>query len=172
MTFKEQSAFVCVNTNKDLTAHTLKALLIKLLKVLLPSFIPFVVFSYAIKNYAHLDSSNGATVLESLIYYYRYIWPLLYVVAILMQYLIIVPLWHKALEGSWVRKLILLGTLTLVCAGIATGISYTIWDEATGTAWLQNAIFTITLLELSFWFINLLVLTIISAFKSKTPIIE
>jgi hypothetical protein len=150
----------------------LKSLLVKLLKVLLPSFVPFVVFSYAVKNYAHLDSSNGATVLESLIYYYRYIWPLLYVAAILMQYLVIVPLWHKALEGTRVRKLLLLVTLILVCTGIATGISYAIWDEAAGAAWLQNAIFTITVLELAFWFINLLVLTIISAFKGKTLITE
>jgi hypothetical protein len=147
--------------------NKLKKLLVKLLKVLLPSSIPFPVFSYIAKHYAYMDGDTGTTVIDSLVYYYRHIWPLLLVVALIMQYLIIVPLWHKALEGNLTRKFILLGTLIIVCIGIATGISYAIWDEATGTAWFQNAIFTITVLELAFWFINLLVLTIISAFKSK-----
>jgi hypothetical protein len=144
---------------------------IKLLKILLPSFVPFVVFSYIAKHYADMDGGTGTTVIDSLVYYYRYVWPLLFVVALIMQYLIIVPLWHKALDGDLTRKLILLATLIIVCTGIASGISYIIWDEPIGTGWLQNSIVTITVLQLAFWFINLLVLTIISAFKSKKPII-
>jgi hypothetical protein len=147
----------------------MKTLFIKLLKVLLPSFIPFAVFSYIAKHYAYMDGGTGTTVIDSLVYYYRHVWPLLFVVALIMQYLIIVPLWHKALEGNLTRKLILLGTLILVCIGIASGISYAIWDEPTGTGWLENSIFTITVLQLAFWFINLLVLTIISALQSKKP---
>jgi len=148
----------------------MKTLFIKLLKILLPSFIPFAVFSYIAKHYTYMDGGTGTTVVDSLVYYYRHVWPLLFVVALIMQYLIIVPLWHKALEGDLTRKLILLAALIIVCTGIATGISYVIWDEPTGTVWLQNSIFTITVLELAFWFINLLVLTLVSALQRKPKI--
>jgi cation transport ATPase len=148
----------------------MKTLFIKLLKILLPSFVPFVVFSFIAKHYAYMDGGTGTTVIDSLVYYYRHVWPLLFVVALIIQYLIIVPLWHRALKGDLTRKLTLLATLIIVCTGIAWGISYVIWDEPTGNAWLQNSIFIITMLQLGFWFINLLVLTLVSALQNKPKI--
>ncbi|MBW4889773.1 hypothetical protein KXQ82_08600 [Mucilaginibacter sp. HMF5004] len=141
---------------------------IKLLKILLPSFIPMLVFSLIAKQYRDVDGGDG-NLLHSLIFYYRHMMPVLFIIAVIMQYLIIVPLWNKALAGDWVRKVILFSLLILFCIVIAAGISYAIWDEATGAVGLQNSIFTITIIQLAFWLIDITVLTLLSAIQKAEP---
>ncbi len=141
---------------------------IKLLKILLPSFIPLLVFSLIAQHYKNADISS-VNIFESLISYYRYMMPIMFVIAVIMQYLIIVPLWNKALAGGWILRLALLFFLIVICAGISMGISYAIWDENTGKQWLQNSIITITLMQIAFWCINIIVLSIISAFSKPVP---
>jgi hypothetical protein len=142
--------------------------MIKLLKILLPSFIPLLVFSFIAKHYTQVDGSSGA-VMDNMIFYYHHMMPVWFVIAVLIQYLIVIPLWNKALAGNITRKFVLIVVLVLVCVAIATGIGYTIWDSSTGTNWLFNAILIITGIQLAYWLVNLLILTLLSAFQNKKP---
>src|ERR1700748_1680730 len=104
----------------------------KLLKVLLPPFAGFLVYFIAVRYspvYFNLRIDEiGMGNLESFMAFYRYSLPLLFVVAILTQILIVIPI-HRFLNGAKMLLQIAVSfDMFLICLLFATGISYAIWD--------------------------------------------
>src|SRR5437879_6461049 len=99
----------------------------KLLKVLLPAVIGFAAYFVAIRYSSvyftlRIDEMGEGTI-ESFMAYYRYFLPLLFTVAILTQFLIVVPVWDRVFLRSDTGKFISTLILCFICLLFAVGIS-------------------------------------------------
>lgn len=137
----------------------------KLLKVLLPPFIGFFLYFIAIRYSSHYFDLNigqiGTGTLEGFMAYYRYALPLLFVVAVLTQTLIVLPVWNKVLLKSASGKFWAIFSFVFVCLIMAAALSYPIWDKATGVHHLQMIFLFMSAVQLIYWVINLFTLIII-----------
>ena len=146
----------------------------KLLKVLLPPFIGFVVYFLAIRYSSEyftlrIDEMGEGTI-EAFMAYFRYFMPLLFIVAILTQLLIVVPVWDRVFLRSNRGKFISLLILCLICLLFAAGISYAIWDKASGEWHLIKVFVFMTAVQLIYWFVNLVVVYLLA--KKPEPVPE
>ena len=137
----------------------------KLLKIFLPPFIGFLVFSVIINGgtlYTRLSAKDlGLDTLQSFTAFYRYTMPLLFVVAVLTQILIVIPVWRHVAEKTWADRINMIVDLCFVCGIFALGIGYAIWDTQSGTHILIKLVAMLLGIQLAYWFINLLVLFVL-----------
>jgi len=140
-----------------------------LLKVLLPPFVGFVAYFLAVRYSSvyfalRIDKLGEGTV-ESFMAYFKYFMPLLFVVAILTQYLIVVPVWNRVFLKSNTGKFISVLILCLICVLFAAFISYCIWDRQSHAWHVVKVCVFMTGVQLVYWTVNLVVLY----FLTKKP---
>lgn len=112
----------------------------------------------------------GGGDLISFMSYYRYTVPLLFVDALLTQFLIAVPVWESFIAKSAIYKVIALISLVFICLLFAFGISYIIWNKPDGVQRLIELTGFMTAVQLVYWLINLLVLTLLNKSKPNPEI--
>jgi hypothetical protein len=141
----------------------------KLLKVVLPPLVGFFILFTAVRYSGHYftlkPDEMGAGDLISFMSYYRYALPLLFLDALLTQLLIAVPVWNSVIDRSVSYKVLALIGLIIICALFSFGISYIIWDRPHGVSALMELIGLMTAIQLFYWLINVLVLTLLSISK-------
>jgi hypothetical protein len=140
-----------------------------LLKVFLPPFIGFGAYFLAVRYSSvyfslRIDKLGEGTV-ESFMAYFKYFMPLLFVVAVLTQYLIVVPVWDRIFLKSNTGKFISSVILCLICLLFAAFISYCIWDRQSGREHVIKVCIFMTGVQLVYWTVNLFVLY----FLTKKP---
>ncbi|MEO6523340.1 MAG: hypothetical protein ABIN91_16780 [Mucilaginibacter sp.] len=138
----------------------------KLLYILLPTSIPLVLFSFVAKHYTEGDSGNQSLLIDviySLISFYRSTVPILFVVAVLVQYLIVLPIWHNNASKPWLTKVMWMVLIIVVCIGLSALLSYIIWDTKDGTSWLIKVTIAVTGMQLAYWLLNLVLLKILTS---------
>lgn len=147
-----------------------------LLKVLLPPFIGFAAYFVAVRYSSvyftlRIDKLGEGTI-ESFMAYFKYFMPLLLVVAILTQYLIVVPVWGRVFLRSNVGKFITLLILCLICLLFAAFISYCIWDRQSGREHVIKVCAFMTAVQLVYWTVNLFVLYFLNrkSEQAKEPV--
>jgi hypothetical protein len=145
-----------------------------LLKVWLPPFVGFAAYFVAIRYSSlyftlRIDEMGEGTI-TAFMAYYRYFLPLLFIVAILTQYLIVVPVWDRVFLRSRAGKFASTLILVIICVLFAGGISYTIWDKASGVGHLEKVYLFMTSVQLVYWFVNLGVLYFLT--KKPEPPVE
>jgi hypothetical protein len=137
----------------------------KLLKVLLPPFIGFFLYFIAIRYSSHYFDLTigqiGTGTLMGFMAYYRYALPLLFVVAVLTQLLIVIPIWNSVLLKSAAGRFWAIFSFVFVCFMMAAALSYPIWDKATGIHHLLMVFLFMSAVQLFYWTINLITLIII-----------
>ena len=137
----------------------------KLLKVLLPPFIGFSLYFIGVRyspDYFDLNIGQiGTGTLAGFMAFYKLALPLLFTIAVLTQLLIVIPVWNRVLTRSRAGVVWALIWLLLICIIFAGGISYLIWDTATGTHHLVITFLFMTAVQLGYWAINLITLIII-----------
>lgn len=101
--------------------------------------------------------------------YYRYFLPLLFTVAVLTQFLIVVPVWDRVFLKSTTGKLISLSILCFICLLFAIGISYAIWDKQSGGWHLIKVCLFMTAVQLVYWAVNLYVLYLLTKKHAQIP---
>lgn len=135
-----------------------------LLKVLLPPFIGFALYFVAIRYspgyFALKIGQIGTGTLAGFKAYYRYALPLLYIIAVLTQMLIVVPIWNHIVRRSLTRKLWIVFFFVMICSVMAAAISYAIWDQATGEHRLIKLFLFMDAVQLVYWAVNFLTLTL------------
>ena len=141
----------------------------KLLKVVLPPFAGFFILFAAIRYSGYYftlkpDEMGGGDLI-SFMSYYRYTLPLLFLDALLTQLLIAVPVWDRVIIKTAAHKVNALIDLIFVCVSFAFIISYIIWNKPDGVHRLMELAGFMTAVQLVYWLINLLVLTLLN--KSK-----
>jgi hypothetical protein len=146
----------------------------KLLKVLLPPFVGFAVYFIAVRYsgiYFTLKLDEmGVGSLSSFMAYYRYFLPLLFVVAILTQLLIVVPLWQKLhTYKKWFSKLADAVSLCFICLVFAAALSYPISDLSNGHRHYLHVTLFMTVVQLGYWAINLFILYLLDKPHSHKP---
>ncbi len=137
----------------------------RFLKVILSPLVAFLVFAAIIRydpfgnNFEGIsDIGNGMA--SGLISYYKIFAPFQFIIAVLTQYLIIMPLWDRILLNHRSAFGIFVGII-LVCLVCAIGIAYLIWDQTTGTEhWMHIALF-MTGVQIVYWAINFLTLALL-----------
>ena len=97
--------------------------------------------------------------------YYRYTLPLLFIDGLLTQWLIAVPVWDSIINRSAAYKVTAFIGLIFICTLFSFGISYIIWDELNGVQRLIKLTGFMTAIQLVYWLINVLVLTLLSRSK-------
>lgn len=134
----------------------------RFLKIILPPLVAFAVFAAIIKynplqqNFEGLaDIGDGSA--SGLITYYKIFSPFQFVIALLTQYLIVLPLWDKIVNRPRAAIWIFI-TITLICVIAASGIAYMIWDRAIGQKHLYHIALFMTGVQVFYWLINFLVL--------------
>jgi hypothetical protein len=134
----------------------------KLLKVLLPPLVGFaayyIVITFSSSYFALSINEMGEETITVFMAYYRFFLPLLFTIAVLTQLLIVVPVWDRVLLRSVAGKFFSLLILCLICVAFAAGISYIIWDPASGADHLTSVCSFMTAVQLIYWGVNLLVL--------------
>lgn len=136
----------------------------RFIRVILPPLVAFAVFAAIIKyNPFHYTieglSSIGDGSAYGLITYYKIFAPFQFLIALLTQYLVILPLWdrilakHKAVAGIFTG-------IALVCVVLALAISYMIWDPQTGIRHLIHITVFMAGVQVFYWLINFLVMFI------------
>lgn len=130
----------------------------KLLKIFLPPFAGFVIFAALIKfgPFAkHIGGlpDIGNETLYGLMDYFKIFTPLLFATAVLTQLLIIIPLWRKILSRSH-RLMHILMFVCIVTTILSAGISYLIWDSATGAGHLISIFLFMSVVQVFYWLIN------------------
>ncbi|MDO3626419.1 hypothetical protein [Mucilaginibacter sp. BT774] len=133
-----------------------------LLKVLLPPFIGFGAYFLAVRFSSvyftlRIDELGEGTI-ESFMAYFRYFMPLLFVVAVLTQHLIVVPVWNRVFLKSTRGKFISVLILCLICLLFAAFISYCIWDRQSSRWHVIKVCIFMTGVQLVYWAVNLVVL--------------
>lgn len=133
-----------------------------LLKVFLPPFIGFGAYFLAVRYSSvyfalRIDKLGEGTV-ESFMAYFKYFMPLLFVVAVLTQHLIVVPVWDRVFLKSTTGKLISVLVLCLICLLFAAFISYCIWDRQSSRWHVVKVCAFMTSVQLVYWTVNLVVL--------------
>ncbi len=137
----------------------------KLLKVILPPLIGFSLYFIGVRyspGYFDLTIGQiGTGTLAGFMAFYKYALPLLFLIAILTQLLIVMPVWNKMINRKPGAKVWALVVLALICLLFAGGISYLIWDRAAGIAPLVKTFLFMTAVQLVYWLINLCTLAVI-----------
>jgi len=137
----------------------------KLFKIVLPPFIGFSLYFLGVRyspEYFNLTIGEiGTGTLAGFMAYYKYTLPLLFVIAILTQVLIIIPIWNSVIMRHTAARLTALIVLVFVCIIFAGGISYLIWDKTTGAHFLIRTFLFMTAVQLVYWLINIGMLIII-----------
>jgi len=133
-----------------------------LLKVFLPPFIGFGAYFLAVRYstvyFALRIDKLGEGTVESFMAYFKYFMPLLFVVAVLTQHLIVVPVWDRVFLKSNTGKLISVFILCLICLLFAAFISYCIWDRRSSIWHVIKVCAFMTAVQLVYWTVNLFVL--------------
>jgi len=130
----------------------------KLLKILVPPFVGFSLYFVGVRyspGYFDLDLDDiGTGTLAGFMAFYKLALPLLFVIAVLTQLLIIIPIWRGLLKRSAAGRIITLILLALVCLLLAAGISYVTWDNTTGEHHLLKVFLFLTAVQWFYWLIN------------------
>jgi hypothetical protein len=135
------------------------------LKIFLPPFIGFSLYFLGVRyspEYFNLTIGEiGAGTLAGFMAYYKFTLPVLFVIAILTQGLIIIPIWNSVIKKRTAAKLATFIILGLVCILFAGSISYLIWDQTTGIHFFIRTFLFMTAVQLVYWTINIGMLIII-----------
>ena len=137
----------------------------RFLKVIIPPLLAFVIFALLMKYDPSKYSLEGLSDIgdgsaSGLITYYKIFAPFQFIIAVLTQYLIIMPLWDRILRKHRSALAIFI-CMILVCLAAASGLSYVIWDRAAGTQHLMHIIEFMTGVQVLYWAINFLMLAIL-----------
>ena len=137
-----------------------------LLKDILPPLVGFAAYFIAIRYSSvyftlRIDEMGEGTI-TAFMAYYRYFMPLLFTVAVLTQFLIVVPVWDRIFLKSATGKFISSMILCLICVLFAAGISYTIWDKQSGVDHVIKVGLFMTTVQLVYWAVNLFVLYLLT----------
>jgi hypothetical protein len=137
-----------------------------LLKVILPPLVGFAAYFIAIRYSSvyftlRIDEMGEGTI-TAFMAYYRYFLPLLFTVAVLTQFLIVVPIWDRVFLKSATGMLISSMILCLICVLFAAGVSYTIWDKQSGVDHVIKVGLFMTAVQLVYWAVNLFVLYLLT----------
>jgi len=143
----------------------------KLLKVILPPLVAFLIFAALVKYgpvAKHLGglADIGNETLYGLMDYFKIFGPLLLLTALLTQLLIVLPLWRNVLSSHHRMFVTLLG-VCLFTVLLSAAISYIIWDKVTGTSHLGTIFVFMAGVQVFYWVINFGVLYLLDmkAFK-------
>ena len=150
----------------------------KLLKVILPPLVAFLIFAALVK-YGPLAKHIGGLAqignetLFGLMSYFKIFGPLLFLTALLTQLLIVMPLWRNVLNNH-TRLFITLFGICLFTVLLSAAISYIIWDEATGTSHLVTIFLFMGGVQAFYWIINFVVLYLLDwkAFKAVVAVTD
>lgn len=132
-----------------------------LVKLILPPLFAFWSFALLIKyspSFHHIGmDSLGDDTVSGLISYHKIFAPVQIAIALLTQLLIGIPIWRK-IVASRAGAISILAVLVFICAIFAFGISYAIWDPATGRNKLYSIGCFMTAVQLYYWTVNFLIL--------------
>jgi hypothetical protein len=106
------------------------------LKLFLPTLIPYLIFArYTALDEAHKQITYQLTEisLTSLMFYFRYTSPYLYIVLFLTQYVVVLSIWDSLNNRLLRAVLFTLLWVLLASLLLAIGVSYIIWDKALGS---------------------------------------
>lgn len=144
----------------------------KLLMVILPPLIGIAGYFIAVRYSGvyfqlRIDEMGEGTV-QSFMAYYRYFLPLLFVVAVLTQAVVVLPIWNKARNyQKATSKLLDLASLVYICLIFAAGLSYLISDPEHNFRHFVNVGLFMTAVQLGYWMIDLLILYLLSPKKPQ-----
>jgi hypothetical protein len=134
----------------------------KFFKVLLPPLIGFAIYFAAIRyspEYFNLRIGEiGQGDIVGFMSYYRYALPLLFVIALLTQLLIVVPIWEGLSYSPAAYKATIVIDLFFICLLFALMISYPISDLQADIHHFFELLGFMTLVQVLYWLINSLIL--------------
>ena len=145
----------------------------KLLKVILPPLVAFLIFAALVKYgpfAAHLGglAEIGNETLYGLMDYFKIFTPLLFLTALFTQLLIVLPLWKGVVNFPGRLWPTVFG-VCLFTVILSAGVSYIIWDKATGNHHLITIFLFIAGVQIFYWLLNFGVLFLMdkNVFKHK-----
>lgn len=147
----------------------------KLLKVLIPPFIGFSLYFIAVRYSPYYftlkPDEMGDGKLQSFMSYYRYCVPLLFVVGLLTQLLIFVPVWDKVINKSTSVKWLSFLILCFICLLFAAAIAYAMWDTYSVRHLIKLCVF-MTGVEITYWLMNIVLMYVIDFWLYRSAKIE
>ena len=138
----------------------------KLLKALLPPLTAFVIYFLMVRFNAsyfslRLDEMGDGTLIAFMAFY-KYAWPLLFIVALLTQLLVVNPLWRNLVNKPLIKKLLALALLLVVCMLFAAAITYAISDDTDNIHHRIMLFGFMMLVQSAYWIIDLGILLLLN----------
>lgn len=147
----------------------------KLLKVVIPPFIGFSLYFIAVRYSPYYftlkPDEMGDGKLQSFMSYYRYCVPLLFVVGLLTQLLIFVPVWDRVISKSASAKWLSFAILCFICLLFAIAIAYAMWDNYSVRHLIKLGLF-MTGVQITYWLSNIVLMYVIDFWLYKPTKIE
>lgn len=141
--------------------------------VILPPVVVFLLIDAIIKYAVHYRypeagiSTIGDGTTNGLITYYQTFKPVIFIIALLTQATIALSMWKRIVARPGAAFARILG-LILLCAVLAIGLSYVIWDRATGTGRFIHICWFMAAVQTGYWLIDFALLRLID-YKSFAP---
>lgn len=134
--------------------------------VILPPVVVFLLIDAIIKYALHYRypeagiSTIGDGTINGLITYYQTFKPVLFVIALLTQATIALFIWKRI---AWFPKTAFwrIVGLILLCAVLSIGLSYVIWDHATGVGRFIHTCWFMAAVQTGYWLIDFALLRLI-----------
>ena len=141
-----------------------------LLKLLLPTLIPYFIFARYTKlddSHRHITEQLTEISLTSLMYYYWTLGWIIYPILFLTQYVVVLPIWKRL--NAQLGRAVYITLLWLLSASLllSVGVSYAIWDTTLGTDSLIRSIGALFGVQGMYWLINIALLFIIDLIIQK-----
>jgi len=124
-------------------------------------FIFFTAIRYSSLYFTLRMDEMGGGEIRSFMAYYRYMLPLLFVIALLTQVLVIVPVWNNTWVNHVTSKVNAFVDLVFICLVFALGVSYVIWDPTTPFLNFIKLAGFMCAVQVVYWIINITTLYII-----------
>ena len=136
------------------------------MKVFLPPLVAFIGFAafVIVSALAHPMqlSDMGEGNVHAFMACFYYCWPLYFTVAILTQWIIIVPVWNAFVLRSASAALITVSVVAAVCTLAAGSVAYAIWDEQSGYDSLIGLTTIMLFIQLAYWAVNFFILFLVT----------
>jgi hypothetical protein len=141
----------------------------KLFRITLSTFIPFVLLAKIENTYIPYQDHPIVHLHEFALYDLKVLFattmPLFYLVAVIIQGLIVIPVWD-ALKKSQHMALFFFGIFFIVIIS-SLGLNYILWERSTGVVNLLRSSLTLIIIQSIYWIFNFFTLYVTGKFNYR-----
>jgi len=126
----------------------------KSIRIAISVFIPFVILAKLENTYIpyqiHASTATSQFTLYDMKIFFSHTMPLLYVVAFILQGLVIIPLWNKIAANRALKIIVAVDVFSITLTS-SFGLAYIVWDSSTGLTSIFASAIVLLFIQGLYW---------------------